>query len=463
MTAEYPDAIFDPRTKENKSGVVYDAGKKTVGFAEDLTKLDEEVVATQTILGINPEGAYATVKAWLTAIQNSIVKAIGTEIDTGTNDTKFATPKAIKDSKNVPSVAPGTDGNVLTSDGTNWGSEAPSGGGDVTKVDTPVDGQVAVWTGDGTVEGKTALTYDDTKLEIQKASGRNALRLSNLDESVGSGEIVNAIDFYGADLSYGAGVNSKIEQRSQNAGAEYNLDFYVGHNGGLVQALTLQEKGNVSKVGIGITGPTEKLDVVGNIKASGNIELGHATDTTLSRNSAGVLAVEGAVVPTESSVNTLTNKRLTSPKLNEDVAVTTTATELNLLHGKTALTGAGLEIEKAISFFIDGGGSAITTGIKGAIRIPFKCEILEVSLLGDQSGSIVVDIWKDTYANYPPTDADTITSSTPPTISTALKSEDTTLTSWTKSIAEGDILMFNVDSVTTMEWANLIIKIKLVE
>jgi len=35
---------------------------------------------------------------------------------------------------------------------------------------------------------------------------------------------------------------------------------------------------------------------------------------------------------------TLTNKRLTSPKLNEDVAITATATEVNLLDGVTATT-----------------------------------------------------------------------------------------------------------------------------
>jgi len=41
------------------------------------------------------------------------------------------------------------------------------------------------------------------------------------------------------------------------------------------------------------------------------IELGHATDTTLSRVSAGVVAVEGVTIPTISSTNTLTNKRIT--------------------------------------------------------------------------------------------------------------------------------------------------------
>lgn len=41
------------------------------------------------------------------------------------------------------------------------------------------------------------------------------------------------------------------------------------------------------------------------------IELGDATDTTLSRSAAGVLAVESVVIPSISSTNTLTNKRIT--------------------------------------------------------------------------------------------------------------------------------------------------------
>ena len=38
------------------------------------------------------------------------------------------------------------------------------------------------------------------------------------------------------------------------------------------------------------------------------------------------------------STATLTNKTLTSPKINEDVAVTSTATEINILDGVTATT-----------------------------------------------------------------------------------------------------------------------------
>ena len=109
------------------------------------------------------------------------------------------------------------------------------------------------------------------------------------------------------------------------------------------------------------------------------------------------------------------------------------------------------DLDGSINFVIDGGGSAITTGVKGDIEIGFDCIITACRVLPDQSGSIVVDIWKDTYANYPPTDADTITSSTPPTVTATTKSEDTTLTSWTTTISAGNILRFNVDSCSTIE------------
>jgi len=118
---------------------------------------------------------------------------------------------------------------------------------------------------------------------------------------------------------------------------------------------------------------------------------------------------------------------------------------------ETWMKGKAFIATAAIEFIIDGGGSTITTGIKGDLVIPFACTINEVTMLADQSGSIVVDIWKDTYANFPPVDADTITASAVPTITTALKSNDATLTGWTTSIVADDILRWNVDSVTSIQ------------
>lgn len=76
--ASYPGEVYGPRAKENKSGVVYDADKKTIGYVEDVTKLDDEVVAIETELGLNPKGDYADVKtllAELTDIKKSKARA----------------------------------------------------------------------------------------------------------------------------------------------------------------------------------------------------------------------------------------------------------------------------------------------------------------------------------------------------------------------------------------------------
>jgi hypothetical protein len=145
-------------------------------------------------------------------------------------------------------------------------------------------------------------------------------------------------------------------------------------------------------------------------------------------------------------------------------------TKVLWLDGRTKVQFAGFEVPLSgcpsglktsmVNFIIDGGGAAIATGIKGDIQIPFGCTIKRVTALADQSGSIVVDIWKDTYANFPPTDADTITSSTPPTISTATKSTDATLTTWTTSITALDILRFNVDSCTSITRCTISIEVE---
>lgn len=103
-----------------------------------------------------------------------------------------------------------------------------------------------------------------------------------------------------------------------------------------------------------------------------------------------------------------------------------------------------------IGITVDGAGSAITTGVKGYKSFPVAGTITRVRMLADQSGSAVIDIWKDTFANYPPTVADTITAAAKPTLSTQDHSEDSTLTGWTTSVSAGDVFGFKVDSATTV-------------
>lgn len=111
-----------------------------------------------------------------------------------------------------------------------------------------------------------------------------------------------------------------------------------------------------------------------------------------------------------------------------------------------------------INFVIDGGGSAITSGLKGFLEIPFAMTITGWTLLADQSGSIVIDVWKDSYANFPPTNLDSIAGSELPTLSAAQQAQDLSLTTWTTSVSAGDILAFNVDSVATVQRVTVAIR-----
>ena len=66
---------------------------------------------------------------------------------------------------------------------------------------------------------------------------------------------------------------------------------------------------------------------VATVTTTGNIELGHATDTTISRVSAGVVAIEGVNIDTVSGTATLTNKTLIKPTINGSIPAITAATD----------------------------------------------------------------------------------------------------------------------------------------
>lgn len=103
----------------------------------------------------------------------------------------------------------------------------------------------------------------------------------------------------------------------------------------------------------------------------GSVELGHATDTTLSRSSAGVLAVEGVVIPSVSSTDTLTNKRIT-PRVGTvtDAATITPTGDSSDVYTVTALaqaatiaapSGTPTNGQRLIIRFLDNGtGRALT-------------------------------------------------------------------------------------------------------
>src|ERR1035437_10276216 len=104
----------------------------------------------------------------------------------------------------------------------------------------------------------------------------------------------------------------------------------------------------------------------------------------------------------------------------------------------------------------------ITAGLKLAIPMLVGMDLTEWSIVADQSGSIQLDLWVDTEANWPPTIADTIVASDHPKITTATKANGTALTGWTKAFASGTkcYLYINVDSCTSIKQITFVLTAK---
>jgi len=116
--------------------------------------------------------------------------------------------------------------------------------------------------------------------------------------------------------------------------------------------------------------------------------------------------------------------------------------------GSTGATGAAGVSTRVVGIAIDGGGSVPATGIKGYVICPFGGTIIGWNIVGDVTGSAVVDVYKIAYGATLPTSS--IAASAKPTLSSAKVNKDSTVTGWTTAVAANDIFGFNLDSISTI-------------
>lgn len=107
-------------------------------------------------------------------------------------------------------------------------------------------------------------------------------------------------------------------------------------------------------------------------------------------------------------------------------------------------------LDCCIEVGFQGNGSVIATGSKRRVTIPFGMTVTGWQIDADASGSIVVDVWKSSYSTFPPVLGGSIAGSEKPTLSSAIKNQDLTLTTWSPNITKGDSLIFNIDSASVV-------------
>lgn len=115
-----------------------------------------------------------------------------------------------------------------------------------------------------------------------------------------------------------------------------------------------------------------------------------------------------------------------------------------------------------IEFIINGGGAYISPGVKGALTIPEWVEVNSWVMLSPAVGNVQIDIWKITLDEYLagtiPTAANSITGSDIPRLVGQSAASSTSLTGWTTSISQNDVIVYHVDALADIFIATLVLK-----
>jgi hypothetical protein len=269
---------------------------------------------------------------------------------------------------------------------------------------------------------------------IVGATSGGVLDIRNSSTSIVTGNTIGTIQFTGKSDTSVAYANAQIrvvttsDSGSGNSGASELVFLTNNGGGGIIQT----EKVRIGSSGIQATAfkipsglSTQYLMADGSVTTGGPAGV---TGPSGPAGATGPAGLDGLIGPTGPS------------------------------GGPVGPTGSTPIINRSFGVFFDGGGDVLIPGTQADVVIPYGMTISSWTMIADVSGSIVIDVWKDTYANFPPTIADSITDGTIPAITSDIKGQTSTLTGWTTTVTEGDIIRFNINSVTNITKVTLTIQ-----
>lgn len=121
--------------------------------------------------------------------------------------------------------------------------------------------------------------------------------------------------------------------------------------------------------------------------------------------------------------------------------------------------GGATSLPDSITAVFDGSGVALGSGLRIDVVVPYACEVVGYTILGDLTGSVSLSVHKASYADWPDTETAMATGGAGPSITTARKNQGDTSTWATTTISAGDILIFRVQSATDITRAVLTLSV----
>ena len=254
---------------------------------------------------------------------------------------------------------------------------APSGG-DVTKVGTPINNQIGVWTGDGTIEGDAGLTWDGSSVFLTTAGNFPAFTITNDTAGVNVGlrfkmpQTTTTLD----GRAIGIGTTGVVYDHMV---LYTNSRFGIGFSGGTVTRDVFINRLSAGVLNVDSDGAGGAAD----LNVTGKITLGD--DLTLSGYGAGaktgtdayMLTVDSSGKVLTSALPTLTSEGLSksSTIVSSRDALATDADGLNEVNSGSDITisidtFANVPIaEKSVLYYTQKGVGSVIVKYKGGAEI----------------------------------------------------------------------------------------------
>ena len=235
-----------------------------------------------------------------------------------------------------------TDGAIIVGNGTsNWAIETGAtartslglGTGDSPQFAGVDIGGVADFTQDGTdltlsstgeiiLDGLTGLTIDGNNVTNQPVvrvtdmgAGNSGLELTRSSQTIRVGNSMDWAAPYGF-LTTNKGLRYRVTGNGDATLASHHFTHDANSSANQLAVMGVR---NIDSNSLMFQAEQSTGTVIFSVDYNGAIEIGHASDTTLSRTSAGVLAVEGVELTQNTKAQTLTNKTHTDIILDGSV------------------------------------------------------------------------------------------------------------------------------------------------